>query len=81
MYDDTANPTPQRSDGGLGAMAYRGAIVLGTCIAAITVPNLGDLIDIVGAAFASWIALILPALFDLICAARLKGYKVTNLEV
>ena len=80
LYDGTS-PWIQRSDGGAGAMAFRAALVLGTCVAAITVPNLGDLIDIVGSAFASWIALVLPALFDLICAARLRGYHLSRAEL
>ncbi|KAJ8608809.1 hypothetical protein CTAYLR_009352 [Chrysophaeum taylorii] len=54
-----------RSDGGVYVVMLRSAIVALTAVVALVVPNLTDLIDLVGVLFAPVLAIVFPCIFDL----------------
>ena len=70
-----------KADGGAGAVALRAALVAFTAVVAVVVPSLSDLIDIVGALLAPWLALTIPALLDLCAGLSMKAYPMTPVDV
>ena len=52
-----------------------------TALVAIVVPSLSDLIDIIGALLAPWLALTIPALLDLCAGLSMKAYPMTPVDV
>ena len=68
-------------DGGWASVALRCALVAVTALVAIVVPSLSDLIDIIGALLAPWLALTIPALLDLCAGLSMKAYPMTPVDV
>ena len=68
-------------DGGWASVALRCALVAVTALVAVVVPSLSDLIDIIGAFLAPWLALTIPALLDLCAGLSMKAYPMTPVDV
>jgi len=57
------------------------SLVAGTAGVAAAVPSLSDLIEVVGALLAPWLALTIPALLDLCAGLSMKAYQMTPVDV
>ena len=69
-------------EGSAKTIAMRVAIIILSALAFLAVPNLNDLISLVGLAFGSALGIVLPATFDVRCA-MLDGpsYKRSKAQV
>ncbi|KAJ8605363.1 hypothetical protein CTAYLR_002359 [Chrysophaeum taylorii] len=65
--DDEADPSPLKETPPLKRAAFRVSIVVGVGLVAALVPDLGALIDLIGALTGSALSLVVPALIDIKC--------------
>ena len=79
--DDDDSIWITQEDGGFKAVALRAAIVAFTALVALVAPSVTDLIEVIGALLAPWLALTIPALLDLCAGLSMKAYPMTPVDI